>query len=182
MRNIDLEACLVDGVNCVEVYICCLPPKKPELPHTSTTIDIAWNKSLDISKILKNYLNFKNSTEFVEFYYKDLCYAYDRANDGQRVTRKNFKKDIYTDSCYAVSYNEEVLPSHMYPCLNEQSHKTFIKRDSYRVNNRTFIVHEINQDTTEEYMYIRYNHSQNVDIKKNEIDFQRAYNTLTKRY
>ena len=28
-------------------------------------------------------MNFKNSTEIVEYYYRDLCYSYDRSNDGQ---------------------------------------------------------------------------------------------------
>ena len=181
MRNIDLESCIVPGVNCVEVYICHVPPKKPELEGTSSAIDVYWNKSNDITKILKNYMNFKNSTEIVEYYYRDLCYSYDRSNDGQRVVRKKCKKDIYTDTCYAIAYEEEVLPSHMYPCVDEQSHKTFIQRNSYRVNNRMYIIHDIDLESKDEYMYIRYNHSPQVDFKKNEIDFQRAYNTLLKK-
>ena len=44
-----------------------------------------------------------------------------------------------------------------------------------------FIIHDIELDTKEEYVYIRYNHSPQVDLKKNEIDFQRAYNALTKK-
>jgi hypothetical protein len=35
---------------------------------------------------------------------------------------------------------------------------------------------------TNEYMYIRYSHSPQVDFKKNEVDFQRAYNTLLQKY
>jgi hypothetical protein len=44
-----------------------------------------------------------------------------------------------------------------------------------------YIIHDVEIGTKIEYMYIRYNHSSQVDLKKNEIDFQRAYNALTKR-
>jgi hypothetical protein len=181
MKNITLESCIIDGVNCVEVYICDIPPKKVDNPVQSTTIDISWKSSYDISKILKNYMQFKNTAEIAEFHYRDLCYSYDLANDGQRVTRRKFKKDTYTDACYALSFNEEVLPSHMFPCVKEHSNKVRIQRNSYRVNNRTYIIHDIDMFTKQETMYIRYNHSANVDLKKNEADFQRAYNTLLKR-
>jgi hypothetical protein len=187
MRSINLESCIVDGVNCVEVYICTVPPPKksesakPVLAESLTTIDISWNPSFDLSKILKNYMNFKNTTEVVEYYHRDLCYTYDRANDGQRVSRKKFKKDISNDFSYAVGYNEEILPSHLYPCVDEKTYSTRIQRNSYRVNNRMYIIHDVELTTKIESMYIRYNHSNQVDLKKIEIDFQRAYNTLTKR-
>jgi hypothetical protein len=188
-QQFDLSSCITDGVNCVEVYIC---KNKPEMTnHTdndsasgslSSIIDVSWNTANDLTKILKGYANFKNTTEVVEFYYRHLCYTYDRANDSQRVTHKKFIKDMATDNCYAVSYDEEVLPSHMYPCVIEQSHKTQIKRSSYRVNNRTYIIHDVDMDTREETMYIRYTHAPQVDLKKYEIDFQKAYHTLTKKY
>lgn len=181
MKNIQLENCIKNDVNCVEIYICNIPPKKPINDMSSSIIDISWNKSNDVTKILKNYLNFKNSTEVIDYYYRDLCYSYDRSNDGQRVIRRKFIHNIYTDTSYAISYNEEVLPSHMYPCVNEQSNKKNIKRDSYRINNRMYIIHDTELDTKEEIMYIRYNHSLQVDLKKNESDFQRAYNALTRR-
>lgn len=179
MKYIELEACIKPNVNCVEVYICYVKPKNIE--NSSSIIDISWNKSNDINKILKNYLNYKSSTELVEYNYRDLCYVYDRSNDGQRVIRKKFIKDTYTDSCYAVSYEEEILPSHTYPCVNELSNKKTLQRNTYRVNNRMFIIHDIELESKEEYVYIRYNHSPQVDLKKNEIDFQRAYNALTKK-
>jgi hypothetical protein len=179
MRNITLESCIINDVNCIEVYICSIPPKKVD--DSSTTIDISWKSSYDTPKILKNYMQFKNTTQIIEIYYRDLCYAYDLDNDGQRVTRKNIKKDTYTDCCYAISFHEEILTSHSYPCVKEQSHKVRLQRTSYRLNNRLYIMHDIDLTTKEEYMYIRYNHSPNVDLKKNETDFQRAYATLIKR-
>jgi len=178
MRSITLESCIIDDVNCVEVHICHIPPKNNSTECKSSIIDVSWNTSLDVSKILKNYLNFKNSTELVEYYHRDLCYTYDLANDGQRVTRKKIIKDTYGDASYAISFNEEVLPSHSYPCVKEQSNKTKIKRDTYRINNRLYIIHDTHLFSQEEYMYIRYNHSTNVDLKKNEADFQRAYKAL----
>mgnify|MGYP003346781732 CR=1 FL=1 len=65
--------------------------------------------------------------------------------------------------------------------IMEQSNKKLLQRNTYRINNRMFIIHDIELDTKEEYVYIRYNHSPQVDLKKNEIDFQRAYNALTKK-
>ena len=179
MKYLELESCITKDVNCVEIYICNTPPKKNE--DSSSIINIAWNKTNDLNKSLKNYLNYKTTTDLVEYYYRDLCYSYDRANDGQKVIRRKFKKDIYTDISYAVSYEEDILPSHIYPCVNEQSNKKLLQRNTYRINNRMFIIHDIELDTKEEYVYIRYNHSPQVDLKKNEIDFQRAYNALTKK-
>jgi hypothetical protein len=127
MRNISLEECIIPDVNLVDVYICRIPPKKINPYDVAATIDITWSNTNDNSKILKNYINFKNSTEIYEYHYRDLCYSYDLSNDGQRVVRKIFKKDICTDSCYAISFNEEVLPSHMYPCVNEETAKKHIK-------------------------------------------------------
>jgi len=178
--KLELESCIKPDVNCVEVYICNNTIPK-NIENKSSIIDISWNKSIDITKILKNYLNYKTTTELIEYNYRDLCYSYDRSNDGQKVIRRKFIKDIYTDLSYAISYEEEILPSHIYPCVNELSHKKLIQRNLYRINNRMNIVHDIEIDSKNEYMYIRYNHSPQVDLKKNEIDFQRAYNALTKK-
>jgi len=184
-QQFDLSSCITDGVNCVEVYICQNKQKETSQPlatdSLSSIIDVSWNTAHDLAKILKGYANYKNTTEVAEFYYRHLCYTYDRANDGQRVTHKKFIKDMITDNCYAVSYDEEVLPSHMYPCVTEQSHKTQIKRTSYRVNNRMYIVHDVDMNTKNETLYIRYTHAPQVDLKKYELDFQKAYYTLIKK-
>ena len=53
MRSISLEDCIVDGVNCIEVHICTIPPKK-SVTAASSTIDISWNTSFDIANCLRN--------------------------------------------------------------------------------------------------------------------------------
>jgi hypothetical protein len=70
----------------------------------------------------------------------------------------------------------------MYPCVIEQSHKTQIIRSSYRINNRTYIIHDVDMNTKDECVYIRYTHAPQVDLKKYEIDFQKAYYTLIKKH
>jgi hypothetical protein len=77
---------------------------------------------------------------------------------------------------------EETLPSHMFPCTNEISHKTTTQRMSYRINNRTFLCHDkvSEKDTENEYLYIRYNHSQQVDLKKIQADIENSIRSLLK--
>jgi hypothetical protein len=141
-----------------------------ESPQCSHTIQVAWNKAINFQEICKLINQTKMTTEFVDYHHRDLCYSYDRSNDSQRVTRKKFKKDVRLKQWYAVAYDEEVHPSHRFPCVEEIAQIVRTKRSQVRLNNRMYLVHDINVESKEEYLYIRYNHSTQVDLKKIQFD------------
>jgi hypothetical protein len=164
----DISKYINDDINNVYVYI--------NNPNNTEIINITDDN------ILQNlFTNFKEGTtvEYTEYHMKDMIYSYNNSNDGQKVYKKILKMHDKIKGIY--SFDEEVLPPHRFPCTNNIIYKCFIKRTSYRVNNRTYINYEEERQENGEvykYLYIHYKHSENVDIKKINNDIDRNYKLL----
>lgn len=153
--------------NVVEVYIC------PEQVHLDHEITVGWK-----SPITKNFqMGQGHTSRFHDYFHRDLTYSYDRENDAQRVVRRSIRHEAVEKNLYIACYEEEMLPSHRFPCTDEIAHECDITRTSYRINNRMYLYHD--KEDGYEYMYVRYQHAPNVDIKQMQFDLQRILRKLT---
>ena len=157
---IDLATLLSEHGNHVEIYIC------PQMVHESTSIKVGWRNAIKLDSLR---LGNGSQQHIKEYYHRDMVYTYDLTNDGQRVYRKLAQNDLCYDRIYAVSYIEEVLPTHRFPCTCDTAHEMTVHRTTYRINNRMYFVHDI-EDDQNHYYYVKYQHAQNVDMKKMQQD------------
>ena len=177
---IQLEAFLKNtDINSIEVFITNAVKSDP---HTHMQVcDVSNSKILDST--LKCFGS-GHEAVFTNYFFKNMCYVYDMANDGQRVVKRSFVKDnIYTYSSFnlvALGIKEDTLLSHRFPCGNDIAHKNKITRTSYRINNRMFLCREKEDGSQNDYVYIRYNHSPQVDLKKMQADLERVIRTYCK--
>lgn len=165
-KMMDLDTLVSSSCNQVEIYVC------PQAVHheSANSISVGWTKPLPSLPTA-----FGNGThqDLKEYHYRDMTYVYDIANDGQRVYRKLAQKEHSRDNLYGVSYIEDTIPSHRFPCTTDITHECNMTRTTYRINNRMFFVHDID-DTGMHYYYVRYQHSPNVDVKKMQQDLNRT--------
>lgn len=164
----ELSKYLSDQTQVVEFYIC---PKPVEIPKGTEYIDCGWKK-------YPHSIPFANGhrMKLKEYHHRDMCYTYDLDNDGQRVVRKMLLMDEGYQNVYIAAYEEDVLPAHRFPCVQEITSESQYERVSYRINNRTFLYHDIEDGW--EYVYIRYQHAPNVDTKQMQSDISRALKKL----
>lgn len=155
---------ILDGspnTNIVEIYIC--PKKAPGA--LAPWLNVRWPKEPEfLAKFPPG-----NHQETQEFHYKDLCYTYDLNNDSQRVTRRIVQKDVLNGSFYTISFQEDVVPVHRFPCVTDMSIIKKVSRVNYRINNRLSLVHDQTEGTT----YFTYHHSPQMDLHKAQFDLQK---------
>lgn len=156
----DLSTFVTDQTQVVDVYIC-----PYILREDDPDVRIGWDKSCKIPMHRGTPMHLK------EYHHRDLCYTYDMENDAQRVVRKTLLHDKRVGKTYIAAYEEEVLPTHCFPCVQEITHEAEVHRISYRINNRMFLYHD--KIGSWEYVYIRYQHAQNVDMKQMNADIHR---------
>lgn len=175
-------------VNCIDIYIC----RNFSGGDNATVIPVHANLT---SPILG--LGTGTQSKIESYWYRDMCYTYDIANDAQRVTRRLVHNDHIIQHgmhcLYVIVLNEETLPSHMFPCVNEITNNNTTSRTSYRINNRMFLYHDVVGEyatepthdsnekkviNTSEYLYLRYKHSQQVDLIKIQADIDRVIRIL----
>jgi len=159
--NIKLSDYVNDDINCLKVYF-----------------------SKDNSNII-GWKNIKFNTSFVTkptkmktkmFHNRDMIYVYDMETDGQKVVRKKFITDKNINNLYIISYNKELLPTHLFPCTDEIIHFNERETTIYRINNRMFIYVEKEDDI--QYIYIKYNHNNTIDLSKMQNDIIRTINWI----
>ena len=188
-----------EGTNCVEIHL----SKHIGQNSDSHVMDIT--SDTETKSLLAKFGN-GSFSKFKNYYYKDYQYSYDLSNDAQRVTKKIHTYDVNPHArIYVVSYNENVLMSHRFPTTGDISNTNIVERTSYRINNRLFIYNdkvfdehnyatsehnhatsEHNHATSEhnnvnsydEYIYARYNHSSQVDLKHMQTDIERIVRQL----
>jgi hypothetical protein len=161
----DLSDLLTPATNLVEVYFCPNP-----IHQDSATKQVGWEKEKKLSpKFGKG-----NTFHLYEYFLNDMCYSYDLKDDIQKGVRKIMEKQYCKDKgyLYAVSFNEEVIPSHMFPCTDDMCHEQKLCRTFYRINNRMFLIHD--ECDNFHYYYIRYQHVENVDLPKMQMDLSRV--------
>jgi len=169
-----LDKLLQESVNRVEIYL------SPE-PYSSQDIyqvySIGWNPDTLALRNLKMFgLPFETTT--YELVSEDITYSYDLATDGQRALRKVWKTDHIEGSLYGIGFQEEVLPSHRFPCTTDISITQTVERKQYRINNRIQLTVESIKNNPETVIYISYYHSPNVDMDKMNRDLNYCFKRL----
>jgi len=174
--------------NCIEVYL----SKHIGLHPDSHIINISTDPE---TKTLLSKFGKGTFTKLKNYYHKDYQYSYDLSTDAQKVTKRFHLQDWNPHArIYVVSYNENVLTSHMFPTTAEITHVNIIERTTYRINNRLFIYNDkvygeiessnlnelddFNEIMYNEYIYLRYNHAQQVDLKQIQLDIERVVRQL----
>ena len=186
-----------EGTNCVEIHL----SKHIGINKNINVVDITTDE--ETKGLLAKFGN-GSFSKFKNYYYKDYQYSYDLSNDAQRVTKRIHTYDNNPHArIYIVGYNENVLASHRFPTTNDISNTNIIERTSFRINNRLFIYNDKvygentnenkvrsidsldpdpypdpNLDTYNEYIYARYNHSPQVDLKHMQTDIERIVRQL----
>ena len=132
--------------------------------------DKAWPETLGVSiaEYMPAHMEVQNS-KYVEFVYRNLYYIYDCADDAQRL----FKRQLIFNG-QMRAYKEDILAAHQFPCSQEITLKREVSKMSWRINHRLFLIveHEMTDDYARPatYVYLRYNHSPSMDVKKIEGD------------
>lgn len=165
----DLSHLVNDATNCVEVF---LLPKAADVGSGTLPVGTAMPPVLHAGTPTRQRI--------VEYTHRHLTYAFDTSNDAQRLYARHFQKDWRDAGIYAVAFDEETMPNHRFPCVDEVTQRTEIMRDTYRVNNRMSIIHDASSDGFH-YVYIRYNHSPRMDMTKMNADLQKAMRILRRK-
>lgn len=166
----DINRYLKNDINSVYIYL--NNPKNPEYINVKVDKD-------DVIKYMNTHYGEGNNIEFTEYTMKDMVYCYNKSNDGQKVYRKILKNHGVKNGIYC--YDEELLPPHRFPCTDDIKYKCEIKKFSYRINNRIYLNYEEEKnkdDETYKYIYIHYKHSENVDVKRMNIDILKVMKYL----
>lgn len=189
-----LESLLGQKTNCVEIYL--LDKKRSH--DSGGDIDV---HAINVENTTcTNLVVFGqgSTTNYINYAYRELVYTYDMSNDAQRVTKRSLATDDFIpygnnpQSMYVMCLEEDTLPSHRYPCVNKTSHKTYLTRTSYRINNRMFIYKDVTREgdgdededtsTATTCIYVRYNHAPQVDIAQMQGDLNRVLRMLHKKH
>jgi len=167
MLEMELSNYVSDDANTIEIYIC-----PGQISHTSQEVQVGWKKPF---KWIQN-MGQGQKSKMREYHHRDMTYSYEVESDLQRVVRRTFVKDGSVKQMYIVAIKEDVLPTHRFPCTNDIVHENDIERVVYRVNNRMFVYHD--KEGVWEYVYVRYQHAANVDMKQMQSDLQRTLKRL----
>jgi len=158
-------------VNVVEWYI--LPKAMTETPlEECLWVPIAYDKPQFPS------IRFRNPEVLEEYRYKELLYSYFRSNDAQRTIFRQAFNEKMDDSkrVYRLMLQEDVLPSHRFPCSKDVVINERLTRRSFKINNRLYLMEDQieiqtkNKPVFQYHYYIRYIHAQNVDLVKIQQD------------
>lgn len=184
--NTNLESLLGSdpSINVVELYV--LPPTTTIADQANAMFCIGWDGAE--SSILNAFSRFpKQVTESKDYHYRDMVYSFDLASDQQRHVSWHLKNERLPERqsrvpFYATCYFEEVLPPHSFPCTIESTEITHVIKTAYKINNRMHLIHETNADGVSQNLYIRYQHSPNVDMTKMQTDLDRVIQIIDRNY
>lgn len=159
-----------DQVNVVELYFC---PDGIDL--NGFVFQYGWKELPRLPvHLFKNRLD----QRLTEYCHRDLIYSYDRSNDAQRTYQRTWIQDDLQGPIYTVAYQEESLPTHRFPCLQEINEKKTFHKIHYKINNRLYFI--VEKDDDHWTFYLRYNHASNVELDKMNQDWQWALDKIQK--
>lgn len=162
-------------VNVVEAYVC-----PSAVSADNDRIKIGWDTEVSFTI---NHNTAPTVQMIKEYHHRDITYVYDLDNDGQRAMRRVVQKeDFNTRNTYTIAICEDVIPSHRFPSTQDIAHSEVIQRSSYRINNRMFFIHDVEVASGTHYYYFRYSHSNNVDTKKMQTDFDRSFRCIRSQF
>ena len=162
--EIDFATLFTNGASVLEIYLC------PEVSVDSRDVAVGWPESF------RPTLRYGTPVNIQEFYCKDLICSYDKSNDSQKVVRKIMTKSVIVGNLFIAAFIEDQVPAYMFPTTQDIAHIAEITRRSFRINNRMFITND--RDNTHAYYYIKYTHSDNVDVTKMKADLHAAIQKL----
>jgi hypothetical protein len=176
--EIDLADLFSDGATVLEVYLCNQGGQSSGGSSGDGGLDVC------VGHVKPFDIRVHSALSLREYYYKDISCSYDKSNDSQKVTRKTLIKDFQVGNLYIVALKEEQVPSYSFPVTLDMAATLDIERKTIRLNNRMHIINDIEQsvcgdDTiTYHYLYLRYTHSDAVDITKIKTDINDAISRL----
>lgn len=172
----DIQATIsaTSNVNVIESYIC------PEPAATDAScVKVGWGREVPFTI---NHGTGATAQNLKEYHHRDMTYIYDLDTDGQRTIRRLVQKeDFGTRYVYTVGLVEENLPTHRFPSTRDISHTEVVKRLLYRINNRMHFIHDEDESGVH-YYYFRYQHADNVDVRKMQADFDRSFRCIRSQF
>lgn len=161
--EIDFADLFTDGATTLEVYLC-----SSQESHDAD-IRVGRSKPFDVRA--------HGSLSLREYYYRDIVCSYDQTNDSQRVTRRTLIKDFHVGNIYILVLKEDQVPSYTFPVTTDIATSLDIQRKTLRLNNRMHIVNDV-ENSEHHYLYIRYTHSDAVDVTRMKHDLNGAIGRL----
>jgi hypothetical protein len=166
----DLSALINNNSNKIELYFC-----SEEISLDGSSFNCSWES---LPRIPLNIFKGRIDQKLIEYCHRDLIYSYDISNDSQRVYQNTLINDKVDGKIYIVNFNEEVHPTHRFPCTSEINEKREIYKVIYKINNRmSFIIEQENERWT---LYLKYNHSSVVDMESMNKDWNEKLSILLK--
>lgn len=165
----NLRDYLTDSTNVIEIYFC---PEKPL--EDGLRIPCLWNV---LPKINMRVFKCRVDQEFTEYTHRHLVHQYDLATDMQKTYTRSVVKDCIMNQCYIVSFQEDTLPMHRFPCTSEINDKKTFQRVTFKYNNRLSLVVEKEEEGY--VLYIRYFHVDNIDIDKMNEDLVSVFGAIS---
>jgi hypothetical protein len=165
---------LSEDTNLLEIYIC-------SKQQSDNFIDIM----IDDNKVqkLKNKFKTTKTAKYNVFYKNNLSYTYDDSNDNQIVNTKITYKNLHIKTkgsfsdFYAISYKEDKLPTHYFPCSNDIDYISEIYITEIKINNRVTLIIKTDNNITSS--YIQYRHANNVEIDKVQNTIEMLLKTIS---
>lgn len=169
--EVDFDSLFADGANLLEIYLC-PSAEASSTSSNSTDVVVGWPKPFTIRS--------GNVMKFRDYSFRDLTCSYDKSNDAQKVTRRVVTKDVQVANLYIIVSKEEQVPAYMFPTTTDIDYVAETTRKSMRINNRLYLVSESESgdNINGHYLYLKYNHSQNVDMTKVKEDINCALKVL----
>lgn len=128
-------------------------------------------------------IRFRHPVALEEYRHKELVYSYDRSNDGQRTMYREALSESWNarGDLYRLVFQEDILPSHRFPCSALTVKNDAFVRRSFKINNRLCLIEEVLETGAETkpkekahvprfQYYLRYTHAANVDVVKMQAD------------
>jgi hypothetical protein len=156
MNIIDL---ITDNTNIIEIYL------TNANPNNNFKIDLVISNQY-LNKIRQRFKLTKETT-MVSFNRNNLSYIYDLSNDSQYVNLRKLENlkivpFVQNHNFYGLAFNEMKMQSHSFNCTNIIDSRDEYKIEEYKINNRISLIIKNN------YIYIHYIHSKDVDLEKTQ--------------
>lgn len=132
---------------------------KNKLNENINIIYIILKNPKDINNIRKSFKFFKR--DFISYWYNNLEYTYEIANDNQCLFKHSLIDMDETDDYTILMYNDSKQPIYVFPCVNKISFKESYSIEEYKINNRLSLC------IKDKSIYISFKYSSNCDIDSN---------------
>jgi len=155
---INIDSIITENTNLIEIYLC----SKQDFNNKDINIKISEE---NLNKI-KDHFKITREVKFISYYYNNINYNYDTSNDSQILNIKKIENDVFYNTnklnFYYISYCENKLPNHYFPCINNINNKEIYNITEFKINNRITLIISNNN------CYIQYRYNKNVETEKTQ--------------